>query len=166
MKARCQNPNTIKFKNYGGRGIAVCERWLDFENFLEDMGEPPVGRSIDRIDNNRGYSPDNCRWATTSEQVGNQRSNINICFRGQTKTLSEWAIELEMVIATLYARLVIYKWDVEDAMTRPVQPHVVLDPCTHCGAKHFAKGLCERCYGREGARRRRMKVLESRSAQA
>lgn len=75
MKQRCLNPNNNQFHNYGARGITVCDRWLDsFENFYNDMGEPPTSsHSLDRIDNDRGYSPDNCRWATPSEQTYNRR---------------------------------------------------------------------------------------------
>jgi hypothetical protein len=74
MRARCNNPNNERYPLYGGRGIAICERWGAFENFHADMGDPPDGRSIDRIDNSRGYSPDNCRWATQKEQVHNSSS--------------------------------------------------------------------------------------------
>jgi hypothetical protein len=72
MKQRCTNPKSPSYKNYGGRGIAVCARWVTFVNFLEDMGERPEGLQLDRIDNDGDYTPENCRWVTREEQRTNK----------------------------------------------------------------------------------------------
>lgn len=73
---RCYNVKGNRYKYYGGRGIKVCKRWHDFRNFYKDMGQPPEGLSLDRIDNNKGYSKENCRWATMAEQSKNKRSKL------------------------------------------------------------------------------------------
>lgn len=95
MRRRCTNPRCHEYKRYGGRGIAICARWDTFENFLEDMGEKPSpSHSLDRIDNNLGYSPDNCRWATKLEQVNNTRHNVYVNIQGITLTFAEWERKL------------------------------------------------------------------------
>jgi len=90
MRARCLNPNNTDYKDYGGRGIAICERWNDFALFLSDMGSRPHGTTIDRINVASDYRPDNCRWATAKIQANNKRSNHRITIEGDTKTLQEW----------------------------------------------------------------------------
>lgn len=94
MIARCDNPRDAAYKNYGGRGIKVCQRWADsFENFLHDMGpRPSKAHSLDRFpDNNGDYGPQNCRWATKKQQANNTRTNAYYDFDGQVKTQQEWA---------------------------------------------------------------------------
>lgn len=93
MIGRCHRATDPNYKHYGGRGIFVCERWLkSFENFYADMGPRPTPRhTIDRIDNNKGYSPENCRWITMAEQSRNRRSNILITINGETKCATDWA---------------------------------------------------------------------------
>lgn len=104
MKARCYNRNNPNFKQYGGRGIVMCDSWFDFDAFLRDMGSRPPGTSIDRIDNNGPYSPSNCRWATPSEQARNQSHHPRITWRGETRLLVEWCELLHLKPATVYWR--------------------------------------------------------------
>lgn len=106
MKRRCYSPQCDKYEYYGGRGITVCERWMDFQNFYADMGDPPGPRhSIDRRDNDGNYEPNNCRWATVEEQRNNRSDNIVIEHDGKTQTAAQWAREYNMPYSTVYSRL-------------------------------------------------------------
>lgn len=93
MKQRCYDPNCLAYIHYGGRGIKMCDRWLDsFENFYADMGaRPSQDHSIDRIDVNGDYCPENCKWSTRIEQQRNKRNNVFLSFNGETHCVSEWA---------------------------------------------------------------------------
>lgn len=106
MRARCSNPNATGYECYGGRGITVCDRWNNsFQSFLDDMGEPPDGTSIDRIDVNGHYEPTNCRWATRSEQQANRRNTVRIDLNGEVKTMHEWSESLDIPVRTIRARI-------------------------------------------------------------
>lgn len=93
MVHRCTNPKAVEWHRYGARGIKVCDRWLVFKNFMEDMVECPPGCSLDRIDNSSGYSKENCRWATFDQQSNNKRSNVLITVGGRTQTRAQWSRE-------------------------------------------------------------------------
>ena len=123
MKKRCLNPDHRNYAGYGGRGIDVCQRWMEFENFLSDMGNRPDGMSLDRINNDAGYSPENCRWATAIDQNNNRRSNTLITFDDKTFTVSQWARELGMKKNALIERFR-HGWSVERAFTTPVQKRI------------------------------------------
>ena len=120
MKGRCDNENLPHYKNYGGRGISYVARWKKFENFLSDMGEPKPGQSIERINNDGDYGPDNCVWASPKQQGNNRRSNVVIAYKGKSGTISEWADRLGIQYNTLQRR---FKtgWSVERALTEPVR---------------------------------------------
>lgn len=122
MKQRCYNPANIGYHNYGGRGIAVCERWLhSFENFYADMGQrPSLDYSIERMNNNKGYSPDNCKWATRTEQQRNRRYNRLLTLHGTTMCLAEWTELLGLSEGLLFNRLR-GGWSDERALTTPVR---------------------------------------------
>lgn len=118
MKDRCTNPSR---PDYHGRGIVVCERWMNFENFLKDVGaRPSPAHSLDRRDNDGNYEPRNCRWVTRKEQNRNARSNVLLTHNGKTQCLAAWAEESGMRYGTLHKRIKVLKWSVGRALCTPV----------------------------------------------
>lgn len=118
MHSRCFNPEHASYRDYGGRGITVCPEWASFDQFFADMGEPPEGLSLDRIDNNSGYTPHNCRWASAKEQQRNKRSNIYVEYAGERLTVQDWAKRLGTQYNVVARRIKL--WGVALALTTPV----------------------------------------------
>jgi len=123
MTRRCEDEDDPGYPHYGGRGICVCRAWLEsFEQFAEDMGAPPSpAHSIDRKDNDGDYEPENCRWATRSQQGRNTRVNRRLTFEGKTMSLAGWCEELGMPRSALTARLDARGWGLARALTTPYQ---------------------------------------------
>lgn len=105
MIRRCTDPKRNNYNNYGGRGIKVCEEWRDFSRFVADMGEPPPGKSLDRIDNDGPYAPHNCRWASAEEQASNRRNSRVIYHRGEALTIAQWARKFGVGVDTMHRRI-------------------------------------------------------------
>lgn len=116
-KGRCRNKSDKRYMDYGGRGITFCKEWDKFENFYRDMGEAPDGMSIDRIDNNKGYFKENCRWSDVYDQGTNKRNNVLIELDGRSMTASQWSRETGILFWTIIARV-----------KRGFDPHDILDP--------------------------------------
>jgi hypothetical protein len=121
MRARCECKTDAAYCIYGERGIKVCERWCQFENFLSDMGPRPSNKhSVDRIDNDGDYEPLNCRWATKKDQARNRRNTRYAIIGGTRKPIIEWCDERGMPYRTVIARIDRSGWSVEDALKYPV----------------------------------------------
>jgi hypothetical protein len=125
MFSRCFDPGHESYEDYGGRGIKVCDRWLEYENFVADMGQRPVGMTLDRENTDGNYEPGNCRWATNREQQTNKRNNVNLTFGGRTQTMVEWAEERGLDPGLLWQRIRKLRWPVEKALTTPIKERKV-----------------------------------------
>lgn len=145
MLNRCRNVNAADYKRYGGRGISVCQSWLDFVEFLRDMGIRPEGTTLGRIDNDGDYEPSNCRWETAKDQGRNTRSNVLLTYNGETRTVVEWAEHLHVSAPMIYQRIA-SEWPVEEALTipsgmsRPSRPKRTESLKTHCKRGHPLSG--------------------------
>jgi hypothetical protein len=119
MKKRCYSTKFREYKNYGGKGIIVCDEWKNnfeaFRNWALNNGYSDT-LSIDRIDNNKNYEPDNCKWSNKIEQANNTTRNIKVTYNGETHTISEWSRISGIPYGTLYSRICRYKWDLEKAL--------------------------------------------------
>lgn len=120
MLQRCGNPNATAYKHYGGRGITVCPEWREFEVFLSDIGMCPEGMTLGRINNDGNYEPGNVRWESTFQQGNNRRSNHIITALGKSMTIRQWSRETGIKSATIGARVRVYGWSNERAVTQPV----------------------------------------------
>lgn len=105
MIQRASNPNCPMYSRYGGVGIGVCESWQTFEGFLLDMGQAPDGLTLERVDNSKGYGPDNCKWATYAEQNRNKSSSKLLTLNGKTQTAVDWMAELNLTHDQIYKRI-------------------------------------------------------------
>lgn len=121
LRRRCNDKSNSSYESYGGRGITVCDRWANsFENFIADMGEKPSrGMSIDRIDVNGNYTPENCRWATSKEQGRNKRNNLHITIDEVTLTLPEWCERYNAKYWLVIRRIKKWNWTPLEALTTP-----------------------------------------------
>lgn len=119
MRDRCNRTTHSEYKNYGGRGITICSRWNEFVNFLADMGTRTPGTSLDRVNVNGNYEPQNCRWATRKEQARNATNSVFLEHNGQKKTMAEWGEVTGIGADVIQERVTRYKWSVDRALTTP-----------------------------------------------
>lgn len=122
IKQRCFNSASVAYRYYGGRGITMCDRWQSFEMFANDMGERPSAKhSVERVDNDGNYCPENCIWALRPIQANNTRSNHRVTYQNRTQNVSQWAVELGCSAKTLYNRLHL-GWSDEATISTPIKP--------------------------------------------
>lgn len=124
MLSRCNNPSNPTFKYYGKRGITVCDEWNNINNFIKDMGEPPKGLTLDRIDNNKGYSKNNCRWVTMKTQANNTRRNKSLIWENKTfASLAEFSKYVGISQIVLNGRIFRLGWSISKAITTPIRKY-------------------------------------------
>lgn len=135
MRNRCSNANNPAWENYGGRGITVCKEWDAFQVFRDwaNANGYNDGLTIDRVNNNEGYCPENCRWTDNYSQANNKRANHLIIYQGEVHTIAEWAVLLGIPYKTLHRRIVGLGWKVDRAFTQPVRTKI--DSAIHNSTK-------------------------------
>lgn len=143
MRSRCRNPNNPYFRNYGGRGIAICDRWESFRAFAEDMGPRPEGHTMDRIDNDGDYTPENCRWASKRDQARNQRKTLFVEIDGERHCVQDLADRYGVAPSTITRRLkngVPLDTDIDEARLESVKRGAKASAAKKRAATHCAKG--------------------------
>lgn len=126
MLRRCNDPKSEKYPLYGARGITVCNEWQSFNGFIRSLPKGyKIGLTLDRIDNNNGYSKENCRWATYKIQANNRRNNKVISFMNKTMTLSQWAEETGIKFSTIRQRYYVYRWPFSECLMPTYERKVV-----------------------------------------
>lgn len=143
MRARCLRKSNSHYHRYGGRGIRVCERWVNsFINFITDMGTRPSPKhTIERKDNDKDYTSSNCIWATHKQQASNKSNNLNITYRGKTQCLTTWAKELGIAVATLHRWVKLYPVEEAMQMTPKHQPIILTYNGDTKSVSEWAKAL-------------------------
>lgn len=133
MKQRCTNPKAPDYPRYGGRGITICDEWINsYDTFVKDMGQRPKGRSLDRIDVNGNYEPSNCRWATNRQQQNNKKNSPRLKHNGSIKTVGDWSKESGIPAKVILWRIA-HDWDAGKAIYTPVRKKV---PRKKSGVNH------------------------------
>lgn len=125
MKDRCKNPSNKRYYSHGARGVTVCDAWDDFQNFYNDVGPRPSDKhSIERVDNDGNYCPENCKWETDAAQANNKRNNVRLTYNGETKSLMQWCRHLNLSYSVVLARVSDRGWDTVRALETPCKPFV------------------------------------------
>jgi len=119
MKNRCDYSCSGNYARYGAVGVTYVSDWKSYDKFLEDVGERPEKMTLDRIDSSKGYSKENCRWATPSQQQSNRKNCMHLTYNGVTQTAAEWSRSIGLTKAAVWQRIVKYGWTVEQALTLP-----------------------------------------------
>lgn len=120
MRQRCNNPKAANYADYGGRGVSCCPQWASFSAFYADMGDPPSpGHTLDRVDLNGNYTPENCRWGTVEEQQNNRRNSRKVTAHGQTLSLAQWARKTGLSVDQVRHRILVMGMAPEEAFAAP-----------------------------------------------